>query len=58
MPLSWNEIKDRALKFSHEWADESSEDAEDRSFSDVFFTVFGALGGIHRRDGEGLRGAI
>jgi hypothetical protein len=28
MPLSWNEIKDRALKFSHEWADESSEDAE------------------------------
>ena len=28
MPLSWNEIKDRALKFSREWADEASEDAE------------------------------
>ena len=28
MPLSWNEIKDRALRFSREWAQESSEDAE------------------------------
>ena len=28
MPLSWNEIKDRALRFSREWADEASEDAE------------------------------
>ena len=41
MPLSWNEIKDRALKFSHEWADESSEDAEAKSFWDAFFNVFG-----------------
>ena len=41
MPLSWNEIKDRALKFSHEWADELSEDAEAKSFWDAFFTVFG-----------------
>lgn len=41
MPLSWNEIKDRALKFSHEWVDESSEDAEAKSFWDAFFTVFG-----------------
>ncbi|MCC8987481.1 MAG: N-6 DNA methylase [Candidatus Contendobacter sp.] len=41
MPLSWNEIKDRALKFSHEWADESSEDAEAKSFLDAFFNVFG-----------------
>ena len=41
MPLSWNEIKDRALKFSHEWADESSEDAEAKSFLDGFFNVFG-----------------
>lgn len=28
MPLSWNEIKDRALRFSREWTQESSEDAE------------------------------
>jgi hypothetical protein len=41
MPLSWNEIKDRALKFSREWADEASEDAEAKSFWDGFFDVFG-----------------
>jgi len=28
MPLSWNEIKDRALAFSREWAKGSSEEAE------------------------------
>lgn len=28
MTLSWNEIKDRALKFSKEWADGSNEDAD------------------------------
>lgn len=28
MPLSWNEIKDRALAFSREWAKDSSEDTE------------------------------
>ncbi len=27
MPLSWNEIKDRALRFSREWADETVLDA-------------------------------
>lgn len=27
MPLPWNEIRDRALLFSREWTDESSEDA-------------------------------
>ncbi|HVU82087.1 MAG TPA: type IIL restriction-modification enzyme MmeI, partial [Rhodanobacteraceae bacterium] len=41
MPLSWNEIKDRALKFSREWADEASEDAEAQSFWNDFFNVFG-----------------
>lgn len=41
MPLSWNEIKSRAMKFSQEWADESSEDAEAKSFWDDFFTIFG-----------------
>jgi hypothetical protein len=41
VPLSWNEIKDRALRFSREWADESSEDAEAKSFWDGFFNVFG-----------------
>ncbi len=41
MPLSWNEIRDRALTFSREWADETSEDAEAKSFWDGFFNVFG-----------------
>ncbi len=41
MPLSWNEIKTRALAFSKEWENESSEDAEAKSFWDGFFNVFG-----------------
>ena len=41
MPLSWNEIRDRALALSREWADECSEDAEAKSFWDGFFNVFG-----------------
>jgi hypothetical protein len=41
MPLSWNEIKNRALAFSKEWAGESSEDAEAKSFWDGFFNIFG-----------------
>jgi type II restriction/modification system DNA methylase subunit YeeA len=41
MPLSWNEIKSRAIAFSQEWEDESSEDAEAKSFWDGFFRVFG-----------------
>ena len=41
MPLSWNEIKDRALRFSREWVDENSEDAEAQSFWNGFFDVFG-----------------
>jgi hypothetical protein len=41
MPLSWNEIKDRALRFSKEWENEISEDAEAKSFYDGFFDVFG-----------------
>jgi hypothetical protein len=41
MPLSWNEIKSRAIAFSQEWEDESSEDAEAKSFWDGWFRVFG-----------------
>src|SRR3989337_961570 len=41
MALSWNEIKDRAMAFSKEWADESSEDAEAKTFWDGFFNIFG-----------------
>ncbi|MDB5276359.1 MAG: hypothetical protein JWR61_1314 [Ferruginibacter sp.] len=41
MPLSWNEIKSRAATFSNEWKDDTSEDAEAKSFWDDFFNVFG-----------------
>jgi hypothetical protein len=41
MPLSWNEIKNRAITFSKEWSFESSENAEAKSFWDGFFNVFG-----------------
>lgn len=41
MAISWNEIKDRALNFSNEWADETKERAEKDSFWNDFFNVFG-----------------
>lgn len=41
MALSWNEIKSRAIHFSKEWENETSEDAEAKSFWDDFFNVFG-----------------
>jgi len=41
MAISWNEIKHRAMEFSREWADESREQAEAKSFWDGFFHVFG-----------------
>ena len=41
MPISWNEIRHRAMQFSHEWAGESREEAEAKSFWDEFFQVFG-----------------
>jgi hypothetical protein len=41
MALSWNEIKDRSFKFSKQWENETSEDAEAKSFWDGFFDVFG-----------------
>ena len=41
MPLSWNEIKDRALHFSREWSEETSERAEAKTFWDGFFQIFG-----------------
>ena len=41
MPLSWNEIRDRAVQFSRKWKDAFSEDADAKSFMDDFFKVFG-----------------
>lgn len=41
MPLSWNEIRQRAIKFSREWEGEARESAEYASFWNEFFEVFG-----------------
>ncbi|MBK6631789.1 MAG: hypothetical protein IPG33_12660 [Betaproteobacteria bacterium] len=41
MPLSPNEIKERAVAFAHKWAGEDSERAEAQSFWNGFFEVFG-----------------
>ncbi|GHT19394.1 hypothetical protein FACS1894189_8180 [Planctomycetales bacterium] len=41
MPLSWNEISDRAVKFVENWLTEQREDAEAQSFWNDFFDVFG-----------------
>lgn len=40
-PLSWNEIRSRAVAFSKDWAGESREHAEAKTFWDEFFKVFG-----------------
>ena len=41
MALGWNEIRDRALNFSKEWADTSNEEADPKPFLVEFFNVFG-----------------
>lgn len=41
MPLSWNEIRHRAIAFSKEWAGEKSEQAEKQTYWNEFFNVFG-----------------
>ena len=41
MPLSWNEIKHKALAFSKRWADAVNEDSEAKPFWIDFFEIFG-----------------
>ena len=41
MPISWNEIRSRAVAFSKEWAGETREHAESQTFWNEFFNVFG-----------------
>ncbi|MEA3451616.1 MAG: DNA methyltransferase, partial [Bacteroidota bacterium] len=41
MPLSWNEIKPRAIKFSKEWENAEKENADSQPFWIDFFNVFG-----------------
>ncbi|MBK9441553.1 MAG: hypothetical protein IPN53_09640 [Comamonadaceae bacterium] len=41
MPLSWNEIKSRALAFSRTWADATDEASLAKPFWIGFFEIFG-----------------
>ena len=41
MPLSWNEIRHRAIQFAHNWAGTRNEAAEKQTFWNEFFDVFG-----------------
>jgi hypothetical protein len=41
MPLSWNEIRDRAAAFSRRWQGAASEQAEAQTFWNEFLNVFG-----------------
>ena len=40
MPISWNEIRHNAIKFSREWAGAKSESAEKQTNWNEFFQVF------------------
>src|SRR5580658_3359766 len=41
MPISWNEIRHNAIKFSGEWKGATNESAEKQTFWNEFFQVFG-----------------
>jgi hypothetical protein len=41
MPLSWNEIRQNAIRFARDWAGARSESAEKQTFWNEFFEVFG-----------------
>ena len=41
MPISWNEIRHNAIRFSRQWAGAKSERAEKQTFWNEFFEVFG-----------------
>lgn len=39
--LSWSEVRDRAIRFSREWAEAESERSDKQTFWNEFFEVFG-----------------
>jgi len=41
MPLAWNEIRHRAIKFAHDWSHAVSEAGDKQTFWNEFFDVFG-----------------
>ncbi len=43
MPISWNEIRHNAIRFSRDWAKAKKEAAEKQTFWNEFFKVFGLV---------------
>lgn len=41
MAISWNEVRDRALAFSRDWANARNEEPDKQTFWNEFFNVFG-----------------
>lgn len=41
MSLSWNEVRDRAIRFSRDWSSSTDEERDKQSFWNAFFDVFG-----------------
>ncbi|MCX7009749.1 MAG: hypothetical protein NTY53_21325 [Kiritimatiellaeota bacterium] len=41
LQLSWNEVRDRAVRFAKNHANDASEKAEKQTFWNEFFDVFG-----------------
>ena len=41
MSLSWNEVRDRAIRFAREWATSTDEERDKQTFWNAFFDVFG-----------------
>lgn len=39
--ISWNEVRDRAVRFSREWADATDEERDKQTFWNEFFEIFG-----------------
>ena len=41
MSLSWNKVRDRAIRFAREWAASDDEERDKQSFWNAYFDVFG-----------------
>jgi hypothetical protein len=41
MSLSWNEVRDRAIRFSRDWSGATDEERDKQTFWNAFFDVFG-----------------
>ncbi|MFA6288560.1 MAG: DNA methyltransferase [Opitutaceae bacterium] len=41
MSLSWNEVRDRAIRFSRDWSTSTDEERDKQTFWNAFFDVFG-----------------